>query len=307
MFEMDLQLFSDEGVDNSVDTVDNSEETPSEEFGAGVEEETTEQPETPQELDYKPFLESLSGKMKYNGEAVEVDSIENLIAGYQKSLNYDKINSKVTDYEEKISQLDPQVQFAQTMAKKYGYDNVLDYQAAVEEQWKKDEIDTLIQNNIPEEYAKEMIENRQFRDQYSKEQQTTQEKQAEDKRYTDFIDWHGDMVKNGVFTEGLDVEKIPGEVWNILDRNGDQNIKAAYMEFQLTKQRGDIQQETLKNIQHNSETSTGAINSQTSQEPAIMSNEQVDSLLAGMTSNERGKWIDSNMNNLEKWGYFKNF
>jgi len=308
--KMNLQLFSEEGevVENSVETVDNSTETPTEEFGAGAEEElATEQgtEEAPAEFDYKPFLEKLSGQMKYNGETVEVNSIEDLITGYQKSLNYDKINGKITDYEEKLNKLNPQVAFAQTLAEKYGFKTVEEYEKAVQEQWKQDEINQLVQNNIPEEYAKEMIENRKFRDTYGKEKETKAAEEAQKQKDLDFIDWHDDMVKQGVFKEAFDAKTMPKEVLEAYQKGED--LKFAYAQHMLMNQRESVQQETIKNLTQNSETSVGAINSQSSTETQPMTNQQVDTLLSGMSESEQSKWIDSNMDNLEKWGYFKKF
>ena len=52
--------------------------------------ETTEDNSKTDEVDFKPLLDALKGKIKYNKEEHEVKSLEDLIENYQKGLNYDK-------------------------------------------------------------------------------------------------------------------------------------------------------------------------------------------------------------------------
>ena len=91
--ESDDDFFAD--VDNSLTESDltdeeeiktSEEETNEENEPSGTQEDNSND----EEVDLQPLLKALSGKIKYNKEEVNVESIEDLITGYQKGLNYDK-------------------------------------------------------------------------------------------------------------------------------------------------------------------------------------------------------------------------
>ena len=91
---------SDEDFFSEVDSEVIAEETNGEEDTNSEKEETNEaevpseasedNSKSEQEVDFKPLLDALKGKIKYNKEEVNVESIEDLIENYQKGLNYDK-------------------------------------------------------------------------------------------------------------------------------------------------------------------------------------------------------------------------
>jgi hypothetical protein len=47
------------------------------------------------ETDYSPFLKALSEKAKFNHQPVEIKSIDDVVANYQKGMNYDKLQEKL--------------------------------------------------------------------------------------------------------------------------------------------------------------------------------------------------------------------
>ncbi len=92
--ESDEDFFSE--VDSEVITEDINEGE--EEVSDGEENDESEVPsedsednsKSEQEVDFKPLLDALKGKIKYNKEEVTPESLEDLIENYQKGLNYDK-------------------------------------------------------------------------------------------------------------------------------------------------------------------------------------------------------------------------
>jgi hypothetical protein len=162
------------------------------------------------------------------------------------------------------------------------------YQQAVAEQEKQKQIDEL--GDIPEEVAREIVEMRELKAKIADEERQR-------KGYQEFIETFPDV----------DASKIPTDVWDMVAKGKD--LTSAYALYQvknMDKLKTETEQETLKKIKQNAETSTGSINSN-NQTNDTMTVDQVNKLLEGMGKGERDKWIDKNMNNLEKWGYFKNF
>lgn len=297
LIKVNLQHFAEESVETVDTSVENAEDTPTEPFGG---EELAEQEQT-QEFDTKPFLDYLNdGKLMYNKEAVTVESIEDLINGYQKSLNYDKVFETKSNLEQQLqeAQNNPQLKFFGEMAKRYGFDDPSKYIEAVEAQWKQDQINELVQKNIPEEYAKELLENKEFREKYEADQQAKEAKDKEAAMYQSFVETF----------PGVDASNIPQEVWNAVQDG--QDLTAAYAIYQVKHMdtiKTEAQQEAIKAMTENAQSSSGSVTEQSTSETGVMSIDQINATLANMTSSEQSKWIDSNYDMIEKSGYFKKF
>lgn len=82
--DIDNEVISEEGESSEEETNEDSEPS-----------ETQEDNSEDEKVDFKPLLEELSKKVKYNKENVSIESLEDLINGYQKGLNYDKIQEKL--------------------------------------------------------------------------------------------------------------------------------------------------------------------------------------------------------------------
>ena len=223
----DEDFFSD--VDNEVIN-EQTEEEP-------VEEETKED-ETPnqtpednsktEEVDFKPLLDALKGKIKYNKEEVNVESIEDLIENYQKGLNYDKKLQELENLQN--SRLE---KYAKEKADALGisvdeYMNQVEaYEKQQERQREADELEDLINAGTPESIAKELIASRQQRRQIQQELNDIKAEREADKRdkertkeYQDFLEEFPDVKP----------ESIPKEVFEDAERS---SLKEAYMKWKL--------------------------------------------------------------------------
>ena len=230
----DEDFFSD--VDNEVIN-EQTEEEP-------VEEETKED-ETPnqtpednsktEEVDFKPLLDALKGKIKYNKEEVNVDSIEDLIENYQKGLNYDKKLQELENLQN--SRLE---KYAKEKADALGisvdeYMNQVEaYEKQQEKQREADELEDLINAGTPESIAKELIASRQQRKQIQQELNDIKAEREADKKekertkeYQDFLEEFPDVKP----------ESIPKEVFEEAE---DSSLKEAYMKWKLKELEKEI-------------------------------------------------------------------
>jgi len=163
-----------------------------------------------------------------------------------------------------------------------------DYQEAVARENMQREIEEL--GDIPEDVAKEIVEARQFKKKLAEEAEQT-------RQYKEFMDTF----------PTIDVNTIPVEVFEMAAQGRD--LTSAYALYQvknLDKIKVQTEQETIKKIKQNVETSTGDLSGNQVQDDK-MSVDQVNKLLESMGGKERSAWVDKNIDKLEKWGYFKNF
>jgi hypothetical protein len=202
-----------------------------------VEEETKEN-ETPnqdpednsktEEVDFKPLLDALKGKIKYNKEEVNVESIEDLIENYQKGLNYDKKLQELENLQN--SRLE---KYAKEKADALGitvdeYMNQVEaYEKQQERQREADELEDLINAGTPESIARELIASRQQRRQIQQELDDIKAEREADKRdkertkeYQDFLEEFPDVKP----------ESIPKEVFEEAEKS---SLSNAYMKWKL--------------------------------------------------------------------------
>ncbi|GKX27852.1 hypothetical protein SH1V18_03320 [Vallitalea longa] len=180
----------------------------------------------------------------YNQEEVKIPVSER--TNYlQKGYNYDKIQNK---YEELKS--DPRLSFVDKLAKNYGFNSTAEYIEAVNKQQEQDKLNELISKNIPEEYAKEMIENKKFRQQYEDQVKVTQEKEAREKEFGEFLNENPD----------IDPSTIKPDVWQLREEKGI-SLLDAYNRTRikdLLEQQDSIkqqtEQETINKINNNAKT-----------------------------------------------------
>lgn len=254
--ESDEDFFSE--VDNEVISENISEE----EDEKVSDEKETEEPQTPtessednsksDEVDFKPLLDALKGKIKYNKEEVTVDSIEELINGYQKGLNYDKKlqelenlqNSKLEKYaREKAEQLGITVD-------EY-MDRVEKYEEAQKRKQEEDELEQLISNGMPDTLARELLALRQTRHDFQKEindlkQEKEQAKQEaeKNKEYQDFLDNFPDV----------NPKDIPKEVFEEAEKS---SLSNAYMKWKMKELENQLS--IAKTNQKNTQATVGGI------------------------------------------------
>ena len=265
--ESDDDFFAE--IDNEVE---NDEEVKTSEEETNEESEPSESQEDNSEddVDYTPLLKALSGKIKYNKEEVNVDSIEDLISNYQKGLNYDK---KVQELENlQNSKLE---KYARTKADELGIsvDDYMDRVEKYEEEQRKaqeeQELDEMIENGVPDSLAREILAGRQLRIEYQKMKnemkewkESTQREEAKNKEYEDFLDRFPDV----------NPEDIPKQVFEDAEKS---SLTEAYMKWQLNELKSQ-----LKVAKTNEKNATASVGSVTSTGPT-KENHSTDLFLEG--------------------------
>lgn len=268
----DEDFFSDvdnDVIENGVEESDNSDETEE----SSQPNETEEKEEEDDKVDYAPLLEALSKKVKYNGESVKVDSIDDLITNFQKGLNYDKKNEQ---YE--ALQNSKVEQYVSKKAKELGLtvdeyiEQVEEYEAEQEKAREKEKLEEMVNNGVPEDIAREVIATSQLRKQLQakenelKEREEAQNaKHKEEQEYADFI---------AAFPE-VKAEDIPKEVYEAARSS---NLTSAYKDWLIK----DLQTK-LSIQQTNSKNAKSAIGSVTESGPT-KKNEPTDLFLEGFDS-----------------------
>lgn len=185
-------------VDNEVinETDESNVPETKEESESSTPNETDESKETDTEVDYKPLLEALSKQVKYNGESVNIESIDDLITNFQKGLNYDK---KQEQYEN--LQNSKVEQYVSKKAKELGMtvdeyiDQVENYEKEQEREKEKARLEEMINNGVPEDVAKEVIATSQLRKQLQEKENQLKEQEerakaesSKNKQYEDFVE-----------------------------------------------------------------------------------------------------------------------
>jgi len=229
--ESDDDFFSE--IDEQVmsENLDDEEEQTSEEDKSDEPQkpnETTEDNSNSDEVDLKPLLNALSGKIKYNKEEVNVESIEDLITNVQKGLNYDKKLQELENLQN--SRLE---KYAKQKADALGIsvdeymDQVEEYEKQQERQREADELEDLINAGTPESIAKELIASRQQRKQIQQElndikaeREADRKEKEKNKEYQDFLEEFPDV----------NPESIPKEVFEEAEKS---SLSNAYMKWKL--------------------------------------------------------------------------
>lgn len=226
-FIVNLQLFSEgsegfedtettiPGSDEDFANVDETVEDEEEEFEETEEvEEETEETIPGDDVEPQP-TEEQKIKIKYNKEEKELTLAE-VQELAQKGMNYDKKIEELNSY-----QNNPGLRYMENLAAKNGVtvEELVNY---YHQQEQEQEIQELINQNIPEEYAREMIESRKFREEQQKlisEQKAKVE--LETKQKTDFMDFIESF-------SDVKTSDIPQEVWEKVDQG--MSLKQAYIE-----------------------------------------------------------------------------
>lgn len=245
MESIPTEISKDEDFFSEVDSEVIAEETNGEEDTNSEEEETNEaevpseasedNSKSEQEVDFKPLLDALKGKIKYNKEEVNVESIEDLIENYQKGLNYDKKLQELENLQN--SRLE---KYAKEKADALGitvdeYMNQVEaYEKQQERQREADELEDLINAGTPESIAKELIASRQQRRQIQQELNDIKAEREADKKdkertkeYQNFLEEFPDVKP----------ESIPKEVFEDAERS---SLKEAYMKWKLKELEKEI-------------------------------------------------------------------
>ena len=248
--ESDDDFFSE--IDNEVLETEESQESSEEETNEDSEPSETQEDKSEDEVDFKPLLEELSKKVKYNKENVTIESLEDLINGYQKGLNYDKIQEKLENLQNSKAEV-----YIKNKAKEMGI-TVDEYMEQVEEYEKQqkaekdqERLEEMIDNGVPEELAKEVIATAELRRQLQLKENELKEKEEASKKKEQENKEYEEFLKN--FPD-VNPEDIPKEVFEDAVNS---NLSSAYMKYKL--QDLENQLKVAKQNEKNSASTVGGV------------------------------------------------
>ena len=260
-----------------------------------VDEVTAEPTETgTQEVatEAEPFM-----TIKYDKEDKPLTR-EEAIELTQKGMNYGRLEDKISAYES-----NPMYKWAEQYMKDTGFNTPEEFVAAVNKEKEEKEFESQVDKFkaiYGEEAAREMATMQKELKSIRDERNAEKSEKEKNSQYTELIEWHNAKHEKGIFSEKFNADNIPTEVWEAV--NNGENLKTAYMEYQLDNMKVLTQQETIKKIESNAETSTGSIKqNNTTSEDGQFTREYIDQ----MTKGPKGKqWAIDNMDKIEKAGYF---
>lgn len=200
--------------------VNQEQEQQTEETTTTPGEEVQQQEQTPEQ---QPAVSKF--KVKFNHEEREL-GYDEAVPLIQKGMNYDKLSQQINSLK-----ADPRLNFVEELAQANNM-TVEQYITAVKQSQYEAQVQELVQKNIPEEYAREMLENKKFR----QETQSKQKAEAEQKTKQEA---EAQMVRE--FAEafpGVTADQLPDEVL-IKVQNG-VPLKYAYMEHQMSQMQNEI-------------------------------------------------------------------
>ena len=247
--ESDDDFFND--VDNEV-----IEEGPSSEEETNEDSEPSEtqegNSEDEKEVDFKPLLEELSKKVKYNKENVTIENLEDLINGYQKGLNYDKKVQELENLQNSKAEV-----YLKKKANELGItvdeymDQVEDYERRQQEEQDQERLEEMIENGVPEDVAREVIATAELRrklqikeNELKEREEATKAKEKEEKEYQDFLKNFPDV----------NPEDIPKEVF---EEAVNSDLSSAYMKYKMKDLENQLK--IAKQNQENAESTVGGV------------------------------------------------
>lgn len=249
--ESDDDFFND--IDNEVldeESQDSSEEETNEDSEPSETQEDNSEDE--KEVDFKPLLEELSKKVKYNKENVSIESLEDLINGYQKGLNYDKIQEKLESLQNSKAEV-----YLKKKADELGItvdeymDQVEEYEKQQQAEKDQERLEEMIENGVPEDVAREVIATAELRRQLQikenelkAKEEETKKKEAEEKEYQDFLKAFPDV----------NPEDVPKEVFEDAVNS---NLTTAYMKYKMQEMENQLK--VAKQNEENAASTVGGV------------------------------------------------
>jgi hypothetical protein len=168
-------IVPDESVSEEVDTL-----------------ETEQTEEQPTQEEVEAFL-----KIKYNKEEVTLDQ-EKARELAQMGMNYPKIQEQLESLKS-----DPRLSFVEELASENGM-SVDEFLGAFQQQKEQQRLNDLIQQNIPEDLAREILENRKFREEYGTRQREQETQSKQEQEFNEFFEAFPNVK----------ADEIPKEVWD---------------------------------------------------------------------------------------------
>lgn len=188
-------------------------------------------------------------KVKFNHKELELP-YEEAVQHIQKGMNYDKAIERAR---QEALQGNPVLSYLTEKAQKLGLtvEQLIENDRKFEEQ---EALNRLIQQNIPEEYAKKLLEHDKFMQEYQTEKQMREQKEKEQKMYSDFLEAYPDVKP----------EDIPVEVWQEVKAGRD--LTDAYARYENKRLKEEMakyqtQQQTQQANEKNAAASAGSAKS----------------------------------------------
>lgn len=204
------------------------------------------------EVDFKPLLEELSKKVKYNKENVTIENLEDLINGYQKGLNYDKKVQELENLQNSKAEV-----YLKKKADELGItvdeymDQVEDYEKRQQEEQDQARLEEMIENGVPEYVAREVIATAELRrklqlkeNELKEMEKASKAKEKENKEYEDFLKNFPDV----------NPEDIPKEVF---EEAVNSDLSSAYMKYKMKDLENQLK--IAKQNQENAESTVGGV------------------------------------------------
>ena len=247
--ESDDDFFAE--IDSEVEA-EESQGTSEEETNEDSEPSESQEDNSEDDVDFEPLLKALSGKVKYNKENVSIESLEDLINGYQKGLNYDKIQEKLENLQNSKAEV-----YIKQKADELGMsvdeymDEVENYERRKKEEQDQERLEEMVENGVPEELAREVIATAELRRQLQlkenelkEREEASRAKEAEEKEYEDFLNAFPDV----------EPESIPKEVFEDAVNS---NLTAAYTKYKMKEL--ETQLKVAKQNEENSASTVGGV------------------------------------------------
>jgi hypothetical protein len=172
---------------------------------------------------------------------------------------------------------------AEMYGKSHGIHTYAEYQEALAKQEEEQKLSEMLKKYIPEEYAKEMIENRKFREQFESEQKA---KQQQEQKQADMIDFIKEFPN-------VKPDDIPVEVWQANERG----IPLRYVYAEHAYKQAMKAEEIAKANAENAKSSTGSISGDGVANDGYFTKEQVSK----MTSAEIARNYEKICESTGKW------
>lgn len=261
---------------------------PVNELEPDAETEQDSQEEESQEPDYsqadKDFLDRF--EITFDKNSKKFESLEQLREAAEMGSALPRYKEKVSKYESNAA-----YKYIDGYMKKAGYTDPVTFVNDIKINEKtKEFVDKGMSEEDARASATEIIKNESANN------------DGRTKEIDGFLKWHSSKVDEGKFTGPLDANNIPQSVIDAYE-NG-QPLKEAYMDFVLDDIKVKTEQQTIKKIKKNKETSGGELKNGKPDNTKSMTPTQIEKLLSGMSPSEQSKWVDANYAVIEKSGYY---
>lgn len=236
-------------------------------------EEVTSKEENEIVTDEQKLLDYLNAKeIKYNGEAVKLESLDKFIDTFQKGMNYDNLKAKQEKSENVV------MNYISGMAKKMNLtpeqyiEKVKEYEEKQKEQAQEEEVQKMVSRGVDEATARRVARTEAYmetlkarEEELNKQEEARKAEAQKDKEYKEFLEAY----------PGIEVDKIPKEVFENAKTS---NLISAYAQYE-----NKILKEQIKRMElNNKNASTSPVTAISDESPTEQATK--DAFLEGFDS-----------------------